>query len=68
MIDVLLKYADGKMDVVSKGEVKVNDEVVMGYTNDRKPILHVIKEVHEQRKERGVYRDETNRRMWAKIS
>jgi len=68
MIDLLINYKDGKMGVVCKEEIKVGDEIILGYTNDRKPITQVIKEVHEQRKERGVYVDESNRRNWAKVS
>ena len=68
MIDLLIKYDDGTMGVVCKTEMKVGDEIILGYTNDRKPILAVINKIHEQRKERGVYKDEADRRMWAKVS
>ena len=44
------------------------DEITIGYTNDNKPIVKIISNIHEQRKERGTYADESKRRMWAKIS
>ena len=41
---------------------------MIGCTNDGKPIMKTIVNIHEQRKERGTYADESKRRMWAKIS
>lgn len=68
MIEILKKFDNSTVDVVSREEVKVGDEFMIGRTNDGKPIMKMIVNIHEQRKERGTYDDESKRRMWAKIS
>lgn len=68
MIEILKKDDKNSADVVSQQEVKIGDEFMIGRTVDGKPIMGKIDVIHEQRKERGVYVDESNRRMWAKVS
>lgn len=57
MIEILKKFDNGTVDVVSIEEVKVGDE-----------FMKTIVNINEQRKERGTYDDESKRRMWAKVS
>ena len=67
-MDVLIARNDGIFDVVHHSEVAIGDEFVHGYdSNSKAPIKRQVVEVIEQRKEKGEYKDENNRRMWAKV-
>lgn len=68
MIDILQKNRDNTIDCVQLEEIKVGDEFPFGFDQNNRPMYAHVTEIHEQRKERGTYLDESRRRNWAKIS
>lgn len=68
MVSILKRINANTIDVVSTKELMIGDEIEVGRTNGGRPILMPIVTIHEQRKERGIYTDESKRRMWAQIS
>ena len=69
MIEILKRYNDKTFDVVCEKEVSIGDEFVVGYNPvEKKEIKQIVAKIYEQRKEKGVYNDESKRRIWAKIS
>jgi hypothetical protein len=69
MITILKKNADNSFDVVSENEIIVGDRFVICYNSLTKEYNYgTVNKIHEQRKERGEYADESNCRMWAKVS
>lgn len=68
MAERLIERKDGTLDLVNHSEMNIGDEFNHSYNSiDKKQIYGVITEIIEQRKERGIYSDETNRRFWAKV-
>jgi len=69
MIDLLKRNEDKSFEVVSEKEIVVGDIFVTGWNSTTKEnIYQTVNNIHEQRKEKGTYIDESNRRMWAKVS
>ncbi len=69
MIDLLQKNLNGTYDIVSDDEITIGNHFYNGkVSTDKRPISVTISEIHEQRKERGQYKNESDRRMWAKVS
>lgn len=66
-MDLLKKNTDKSFNVVNSTEIKEGDIVQIGQL-EGKPIYHTITTIHEQRKKRGTYVDESKRRMWARVS
>lgn len=68
-MDILIVYKnEQKANVVSRSEIKIGEKFSTGITKEGKEIIKEITEVHEQRKERGTYADESKRRNWANVS
>ncbi len=67
-MDILIQRSKEMFDVVNQSDVSVGDEFFYGLNQQSQPIKRAITEVLEQRKERGEYKDESNRRMWAKVN
>lgn len=66
-MDVLIAK-EKVFDMVHHSEIKEGDEFYYGYDSTAKrAIKRRVIAVIEQRKERGQYKDESNRRMWAKV-
>jgi len=68
MADILKKYDNNTIDIVSEKELNTGDTFIFSHTADGKPIIKAIDEIIEQRKERGTYDDESKRRFLAKVS
>jgi len=66
MIHILKTNKDKSLDIVCENEVSVNDEFHIQVGD--KLVKKSVSEIIEQRKERGVYIDENNRRFWAKVN
>lgn len=66
-MDILITRRDGTLEVVNQSSVQVGDAIITGRDSDGKPIVKNVIEILEQRKERGIYSDESRRRMWAKV-
>lgn len=66
-MDVLI-FKSETADVVSMSEICVGDIFIYGYNSTtREPIQRRVTDVIEQRKEKGVHKEEANRRMWARV-
>lgn len=64
---MLQKNTNGTFDVVCKSEITIGNDVIIGQ-HEGKPIVKKVSEIYEQRKEKGIYVDEGNRRNWANVS
>lgn len=67
MIEKLIKYSKNEYGVVSNSQINVGDKFVIGQDLNSKPIISEVSEIIEQRKEKGVYSEESRRRMWARV-
>lgn len=67
-ITMLKNNRNNTYDVVSTSEILIGGEFSSGNNIEGKDIIVTIKEVHEQRKEKGTYENELKRRMWARVS
>lgn len=68
MVTILKKEKGNICDIVSEKEICIGDDLIVGITKEGHQITASVINIHEQRKERGIYKDEGKRRMWAKIS
>lgn len=64
-MNVLLNRKNDIYDLVHNAEIMIGDEFFDDTISQ--PPRRVIVEIFEQRPERGTYKDESNRRIWAKI-
>lgn len=68
-IDLLKRNQDGSFEIIKPKEVQIGDQFVIGFDSTAKlPILKEVKVIHEQRKGKGTYKDESKRPFWAKVS
>ena len=67
-ITMLKNNRNNTYDVVSTSEILIGDGFNSGSNIKGEDIFVTIKEVHEQRKEKGTYENELKRRMWARVS
>lgn len=63
----LCKYQSNVFGVVSESPAIIGNQFQDGCNGEGKPIMVTITNVIESRKERGIYADESKRRMWAKV-
>lgn len=65
-IEILFDYRNGQMDAVSIHPVNIGDEVIISYANNV-PVIKNINKIIEQRKEKGLYLNEDDRRNWVRF-
>ncbi len=66
MITLLKTNKDDSADVVSETTVCIGHEFIIERKD--KSLRRKVTGVIEQRKERGIYINESNRRFWAKVN
>jgi hypothetical protein len=66
-MDTLKIYEENIADVVSILEPNIGDEFTVKPSANGKPVLGIISQILELRKEKGIYKDESNRRNWFKV-
>ena len=66
-MDTLKIYEGNIADIVSISEPKIDDTFTVQPSANGKPLIGKIIEILELRKERGIYKDEANRRNWFKV-
>jgi hypothetical protein len=64
---MLRKHSPSQNDYVSTKPLQLNDEIIVAYDQNSKPIGGTITKIIEQRPERGIYKDESLRRTWQRV-
>jgi hypothetical protein len=67
-MEILFKREENLFDVVNLTQVNVGDEFYYGLDMNKNQQKYQVDNIIEQRKEKGKYINENDRRFWAKIN